>query len=294
MSRRIVGLFVLTCVAASAFATDFYTWTDDSGIRHFSNTPPEDMDADIVTVEPPPEPDDAAKSHAHTMKQLDRQRAAVEALRRAQNPPRASSRTSRHAMTAQEYEHARQEIRAAWQRKEINKSQEAALYLDLERRRLGLEASESGLPLARITNASEITGRAYVIDGDTLDIAGTRIRLFGMDAVEKSQYCARTYERWPCGQEATTALRQRIGSTMIQCGARDFDSNNRMVAVCDVAGEDLSAWMVRQGWAVAYTRYSRDYVSLEAEARALKRNIWSGTFVTPEEYRHSASRTSGK
>ncbi|MGI8740440.1 MAG: thermonuclease family protein [Gammaproteobacteria bacterium] len=73
---------------------------------------------------------------------------------------------------------------------------------------------------------------------------------------------------------------------MIQCSARDRDNYDRMLAVCDIAGEDLNAWMVRQGWAVAYTRYSKDYVEQEKEARAMKRNIWSGTFVLPEDYRH--------
>ncbi len=296
MSRGIAVLLILASTATPALAAEIYTWTDADGIPHFSNErPATDQDAKIIIVEPPPPADDPAAAHARTMQQLNRQREAVEALRRAQNPPRgASSRASPPAMSAREYEQARQAIHAAWQRKEINKSQEAALYLDLERKRLGLTSNHKGLPQVPIPNISHITGRAYVIDGDTVDIDGTRIRLYGIDAVERSQHCARSYEQWPCGQQAAAALKQRIGSPMIQCRARDRDSNDRMVAACDVAGEDLSAWMVRQGWAVAYTRYSADYVSLEKEARALKRNIWSGTFVMPEAYRHSASRMSGK
>lgn len=294
MSRRIVALLILTFIATSAFAADFYTWTDADGIKHFSNTPPPtDQDAQVIVVEPTPAAADPAAAHARTMRQLDRQREAVEALRRAQNPPRgASSRAP--AMPDREYQQAKEAIRSAWHRKEINKAQEAALFLDLERKRQGLSSNHSEFARTRTSNLSQITGRAYVIDGDTLDIGGTRIRLFGIDAVEKSQYCNRTYGRWPCGQQAAAALAQRIGSTMIQCRARDRDANDRIVAVCDVAGEDLSAWMVKQGWAVAYTRYSADYVSLEKEARALKRNIWSGTFIPPEEYRHSGSRWSGQ
>jgi endonuclease YncB( thermonuclease family) len=290
MARGIWLLLVVTSAATLALATEIYTWTDADGIKHFSNLPPaSEHNANVIDVEPTPAAADPAAARARAMQQLERQRQAVEALRRAQNPPRAPSQVSRQVMTAQEYEQARQGIRAAWQNKDINKAREAALYLDLERRRLGLASIDAGGSPVQRSNASDITGHAYVIDGDTLDISGTRIRLFGMDAMEKSQVCARPHEQWPCGQQATVALRQRIGSTMIQCSTRDRDKHDRTVAVCDVAGEDLSAWMVRQGWAVAYTRYSRDYVAQETEARALKRNIWSGTFVAPEEYRHGGN-----
>jgi len=279
-------LFVLMSTAFAS-AAEIYTWTDADGIRHFSDVQPaSEEDAKIIIVEPTPAAADPAAARAAAMQQLDRQREAVEALRRAQNPRSAPSQLSRQIMTAQEYEQARQGIRTAWQNKEIDKAQEAALYLDLERRRLGLSSGHVGQSPVQISRASEITGRAYVIDGDTLDISGTRIRLFGMDAVEPSQVCARPHEQWPCGQQAAAALKQRIGSTMIQCSARDRDNYDRMLAVCDIAGEDLNAWMVRQGWAVAYTRYSKDYVEQEKEARAMKRNIWSGTFVPPEDYRH--------
>jgi len=290
MTRGILLLFMLM-FAVRASAAEIYTWTDAAGLKHFSDVQPASgQDAKIIVVEPTPAAADPAAARARAMQQLERQREAVKALRRAQNPPRVPPPISRQVMTVQAYEQARQGIRTAWQNKDINKAQEAALYLDLERRRLGLSSADAERSPVQISNAKEITGRAYVFDGDTLDISGTRIRLFGMDAVEKSQLCARPHEQWPCGQEATAALKQRIGSTMIQCSARDRDNYDRMLAVCDVAGEDLNAWMVRQGWAVAYTRYSKDYVSQEAEARALKRNIWSGTFVPPEEYRHGGSR----
>lgn len=199
-------LFVLMSTAFAS-AAEIYTWTDADGIQHFSDVQPaSEEDAKIIIVEPTPAAADPAAARAAAMQQLDRQREAVEALRRAQNPRSAPSQLSRQIMTAQEYEQARQGIRTAWQNKEINKAQEAALYLNLERRRLGLSSGHVGQSPVQISRASEITGRAYVIDGDTLDISGTRIRLFGMDAVEPSQVCARPHEQWPCGQQAAGAL----------------------------------------------------------------------------------------
>jgi endonuclease YncB( thermonuclease family) len=42
---------------------------------------------------------------------------------------------------------------------------------------------------------------------------------------------------------------------------------------------------VRQGWAIAYTRYSNEYLAAQNEAEMAKRNIWSGTFMNPERWR---------
>lgn len=88
------------------------------------------------------------------------------------------------------------------------------------------------------------------------------------------------------GRRATAALSGRIGARTVACSQRDIDRYGRVVAVCRAGGEDLNAWLVRQGWAVAYRRYSRDYVSVENEARRARRGIWAGSFVPPEDWRH--------
>ena len=97
-----------------------------------------------------------------------------------------------------------------------------------------------------------IVGVASVIDGDTIEIHGQRIRLFGIDAPESSQLCVRpTGERWRCGQQASFALADRIGRATVSCQPRDLDRYGRVVAVCFKGNEDLNRWMVANGWAVA-------------------------------------------
>ena len=131
-----------------------------------------------------------------------------------------------------------------------------------------------------------IVGVASVIDGDTIEIHDQRIRLFGIDAPESSQLCVRTTgERWRCGQQASFALADRIGRATVSCQPRDLDRYGRVVAVCFKGNEDLNRWMVANGWAVAFRRYSLDYVSDEAAARRGQINIWSGEFEMSWDWR---------
>ena len=133
-----------------------------------------------------------------------------------------------------------------------------------------------------------IIGVASVIDGDTIEIHGQRIRLFGIDAPESSQLCTRPNgERWRCGQQASLALADRIGRATVRCEQRDIDRYRRVVAVCFKGTEDLDRWMVLNGWAVAFRRYSLDYVEAEEAARRSRINIWSGSFEMPWDWRYS-------
>lgn len=131
-----------------------------------------------------------------------------------------------------------------------------------------------------------IVGVASVIDGDTIEIHGTRIRFHGIDAPESRQECTRSNSAtWRCGQQSALALAERIRRATIRCLPRDRDRYERVVAVCFKDGEDLNRWLVRNGWAVAYRKYSTDYVADEAIARSAKVNIWSGTFEMPWDWR---------
>jgi endonuclease YncB( thermonuclease family) len=65
------------------------------------------------------------------------------------------------------------------------------------------------------------------------------------------------------------------------------------MAVCRVSGTDLGEWMVAQGWALAYWRYSTDYVATEEAARRARAGLWAGTFVPPWEHRAGAARADG-
>ncbi len=89
-----------------------------------------------------------------------------------------------------------------------------------------------------------------------------------------------------CGQYSALALADKIGSSPVTCEPRDVDKYNRVVAVCRSGAEDLNAWMVSQGMAVAYRQYSVDYVPQEEQAAKLKRGIWKGDFIFPRDWRH--------
>jgi endonuclease YncB( thermonuclease family) len=137
-------------------------------------------------------------------------------------------------------------------------------------------------------HADRLTGVASVIDGDTLEIRGQRIRLHGIDAPESRQLCATAEgQRWRCGQEPALDLADRIGRRQVSCTLRDIDRYGRFIAVCHQDGTDLNGWLVREGWAVADRRYSRDYIRDETEARSARRNIWSERFDMPWDWRRA-------
>ncbi len=128
-------------------------------------------------------------------------------------------------------------------------------------------------------------GTASVIDGDTIEVRGQRIRLHGIDAPESRQFCRRDGKPWQCGKDAANALADKIARRTGTCEDLGRDRYKRIIARCTVASEDLGEWMVSQGLALAYRRYSLDYVDEEAEARAARRGIWAGEFVKPWEWR---------
>ena len=134
--------------------------------------------------------------------------------------------------------------------------------------------------------AEPLVGTASVIDGDTIEIHGQRIRLHGIDAPESRQECTRLDgTTWRCGQQAALTLSDRIGRSIVRCDPRDRDRYGRIIAICFKGTEDLNRWMVASGWAVAYRKYSLDYVADEDRAHLAKVGIWSGTFDMPWDWR---------
>ncbi len=133
--------------------------------------------------------------------------------------------------------------------------------------------------------AANLSGPARVIDGDTLDVGGTRVRLHGVDAPEAAQSCFTAAAGWPCGRRATQALAALLDGGSVACAVRDRDRYGRAVAVCRRDGVDVNGWLVAEGWAVAYRRYSHAYVELESAARAAGRGIWAGEFAMPWDWR---------
>jgi len=134
--------------------------------------------------------------------------------------------------------------------------------------------------------AAVLSGQASVIDGDTIEVHGQRIRFFGIDAPESHQTCEADQQTYRCGQQAALALADEIGQRTVSCEQHDVDRYGRIVAVCRAGGEDLNAWMVAQGWALAYRHYSTAYVGEEDAARTAKLGIWRGSFTAPWDWRH--------
>ena len=143
-----------------------------------------------------------------------------------------------------------------------------------------------GLPAAAFADEVVVTGVASVIDGDTLEIHGERIRLFGIDACESRQVCEdASGQPYRCGQQAALALADHIGSRTVRCEGKTRDRYGRLVAICYLGNEDLDAWMVSQGLALAFRKYSTLYVPQEEDAQAAKRGLWAGSFEAPWEWR---------
>jgi endonuclease YncB( thermonuclease family) len=136
-------------------------------------------------------------------------------------------------------------------------------------------------------STEELTGIPKITDGDTIRIGNTRIRLHGIDAPEAKQTCTADGKEWRCGWEATNALANIVGRHWVTCSKRDVDRYGRVVAVCRAGPINLNAWMVRNGWAVAYRRYSTDYVRDENDAKSGLKGLWKGEFRLPWEWRRS-------
>ena len=137
--------------------------------------------------------------------------------------------------------------------------------------------------------AEEWRGSARVVDGDTVIVGGTRLRLVSLDAPEGNQTCVNAEKaQYDCGQAATQELERLIGGRQVGCAGEKRDRYGRPLVVCFVGTVNLNAALVRSGWAVSYL--GRDFDAEEAEARGAKRGLWQGTFQTPREWRRAGRR----
>lgn len=155
-----------------------------------------------------------------------------------------------------------------------------------------------------ILPAPKRSDRYYVIDGDTISVRPGKcllshlrlrcfsepLRLFGVDAFERTQTCRDAKgEEWPCGDVATHRLQALVASPGFGCQVDPefVDRHAREFAVCTAKGEDVGAILVSEGLAFAYGRRTR-YVAIEEQAKAEHRGAWAGSFVRPQFYRSGA------
>ncbi len=143
--------------------------------------------------------------------------------------------------------------------------------------------------LAGLANPPEAhgpTGTLQVIDADTWDVGGTRVRLFGIDAPELDQSCTRPNgATWACGAWATQQTRDRYSGQTAQCDAIDTDRYGRTVARCFVDGQDVGAAMVADGLALAFGRYSQDYVGIHKTAQLARVGLHAVLMQQPSQFR---------
>lgn len=130
-----------------------------------------------------------------------------------------------------------------------------------------------------------LVGRASVVDGDTVEVAGERVRLNGIDAPESWQWCeGATGERYHCGKLSVNELdRYLSASRPLRCKNEGRDRYKRVVGTCFRAdGAEINAWMVEQGYALDWPKYSAGkYASAQHNAMALRRGVWRGRFEQP-------------
>lgn len=137
------------------------------------------------------------------------------------------------------------------------------------------------------TKAETLSGKPRVIDGDTLEIAGQRIGLYGIDAPEMNQVCTKNGKPWACGEKATMVLLFAAGTHWVDCVTRETDTQGRLMADCKTGPYHLSEFMVRTGWALADRHVTDQFVAKENEARKTKKGLWKGSFVEPWEWRNA-------
>lgn len=136
-----------------------------------------------------------------------------------------------------------------------------------------------------------LSGRAQVVDGDSLIIDGRQVRLDGIDAFEAAQRCERPGGVYGCGAAAKAFLAGLVENRLVACDVVGTDRYGRALGLCRQAETDLNAALVEAGWALAYRRYSNRYVGAEDSARQRRVGAWAGHFDTPERFRHAPRET---
>ena len=139
-----------------------------------------------------------------------------------------------------------------------------------------------------------ISGIAKVTDGDTIRIDQKKIRFYGIDAPENKQKCSKPWltisflsfnKEYLCGEISTNKLKDKINDKFVTCKWKEKDRYKRFIAECFREKTNINAWMVRNGYAVAYIKYSKKFISHENMAKKQKLGLWAGTFEMPWDYR---------
>ncbi|OPH83025.1 thermonuclease family protein [Nitrobacter vulgaris] len=141
-------------------------------------------------------------------------------------------------------------------------------------------------------HAETIVGEPRIVDGDTVDIGGKKIRLQGIDAPESDQLCLDAQgEKWACGIAARDALSAFSKNRPWSCEVEGRDRYDRSLAFCSIGSQDINQWIVQNGWALAFVSYSNRYVADESWSRDIHAGLWSGAFIAPWDWRSRSEQT---
>jgi endonuclease YncB( thermonuclease family) len=133
---------------------------------------------------------------------------------------------------------------------------------------------------------ADVTGKPRVVDGDTIHIGKNKIRLHGIDALQMKETCRTSKgKEQKCGLLSKQALEQLVRGQEVTCKGDKRDRYKRLIAVCFVGPFNINERMVADGWALAYRRYSKDYVRAETFAKSRRKGMWRGSFMKPWEWR---------
>ena len=124
-----------------------------------------------------------------------------------------------------------------------------------------------------------------VIDGDTIVLNGEKIRFSGIDTPEIKQKCIKNDQKVFCGVLAKKLLLEKIGNKTPKCIREGKDIYKRTLAECFINGESLSVFLVRNGYAFAYRKYSDKFIKEEEFAKKNKNGLWSMKFEYPWDFR---------
>ena len=148
-------------------------------------------------------------------------------------------------------------------------------------------------------NSEIISGKAITIDGDTIKIKNKKIRLHGIDAPEIKQLCQRTFlsififsfqENYKCGEISKKKLEKYVKNNIIKCKVEGIDRYKRILGTCYKNTININSRMVRNGYAVAYKKYSKKYLSAEREAKREELGLWKGKFDMPWDWRKNVKK----
>ena len=131
--------------------------------------------------------------------------------------------------------------------------------------------------------ASHVT----VVDGDTIKLGNVKIRFSGIDAPEINQTCVASEGKVACGKISRDILITKVTNNKISCTDEGKDFYGRVLGECFVNGESLSRYLVREGFAFAYRKYSDKFISDEEYAKSNRLGMWSMKFQYPWDYRKS-------